>query len=88
MSARPLNLKILTPEENIFEGSAISIVAKGTMGYMGILKDHAPLAITLEPGKFIFRNENDHTTVYQLTTGFLEVRNNNITVLADKAEKI
>lgn len=79
-------LKIVTPNEVFFEGGAVSVVAPGTVGYLGILKNHAPLVTTLDKGNLTFRNEEGKTQSFKVQGGFLEVLQNRVLVLTDTIE--
>ncbi|HAM63614.1 MAG TPA: ATP synthase F1 subunit epsilon [Erysipelotrichaceae bacterium] len=79
-------LKIVTPTEVFFEGQAVSIVAPGALGYLGILQHHAPYITTVSKGNLIFRSPDGKTTSYKVEGGFLEVLNNRVLVLTDKIE--
>ncbi|OIO38598.1 MAG: ATP synthase F1 subunit epsilon [Candidatus Omnitrophica bacterium CG1_02_46_14] len=79
-------LKIVTPTEVFFEGRAESVVAPGGLGYLGILKSHAPFISTVSKGNLTFRNPDGKSQSYQVEGGFLEVLNNRVLVLTDKIE--
>jgi len=63
-----------------------SIIAPGTEGYLGVLRNHAPLVTGLMPGKLTVGRLDGRRDMYALSGGFLEVRNNVATVLADALE--
>ena len=48
--ATTITLKVLTREGLAFNEEAVSVVAPGTPGYLGMLHNHAPLVTTLTPG--------------------------------------
>ena len=77
-------LKIVTPTEVFFEGQAVSVVAPGALGYLGILKDHAPFISTVTKANLTFRNPEGITKTFKVEGGFLEVQNNRVLVLTDK----
>ena len=79
-------LKVITPNEIFFEGSVVSIVAPGGLGYLGILKDHTPLVTAISKGNLTFRDDAGKTTTFKVEGGFLEVQNNQVLVLTDKVE--
>ncbi len=81
--AKGLTLKVVTPESVYFEGSVEHVMAPGTLGYLGILKDHAPFLTTLESGKLTYRDEQGHTKAFGIQGGFLEVLKNRVLVLTD-----
>ena len=82
--ADPIHLKVLTEAGVAIEESAVSIVAPGELGYLGILKNHAPLVATMGPGKVTFRDPSGGTQVMQsLGAGLLEVQKNQAVLLLD-----
>ncbi len=46
-----MNLIVLTPEKEIFQGTITSIKVPGTVGQFQVLKNHAPIVSSLEEGK-------------------------------------
>ena len=78
------DLKVVTPDGVAFTGKTISVVAPGTLGYLGILKNHAPLVTSLEKGTLTYKDGADSVHTFQIEGGFLEVRNNRVLVLTDK----
>lgn len=80
------HLKVLTPEEIVFDDDVLSIIAPGSEGYLGVLTDHAPLIATLKLGTLIITDKNKNKYYYRVTEGFLQVIKNQVYVLVDKAE--
>ena len=79
-------LKIVTPTEVFFEGQAVSVVAPGALGYLGILQNHAPFITTVSKGNLTFRDPEGKTQTFKVEGGFLEVLNNRVLVLTDKVQ--
>jgi len=78
------SLEILTPNRTFFAGPVASLIAPGTLGYLGILTNHAPLITTLVPGRMSWRDASGQTTTLQSTGGgLLEVHRNRVTLLSD-----
>lgn len=76
------NLKIIDPEKTIYEGKVSSLIVPSALGYLGILADHAPLMAYLKSGKVTFKEEQEKTQTLSLKEdGFIEVINNNATIL-------
>ncbi|MEI8176423.1 MAG: F0F1 ATP synthase subunit epsilon [Candidatus Omnitrophota bacterium] len=82
------HLEILVPDRTLFAGDAVSLVAPGESGYLGILVDHAPLITTLLSGKITFRNPAGSEAVLNAKGGgFMEVYKNNVTILLDGVQE-
>lgn len=82
------HLIITTPEEVIFDGTVISLIAPGGAGYLEILANHAPIITTLNKGTVTLKDENNQKTFYQITGGLLEVAKNEASLLADTIKKV
>jgi len=85
--ANNFRLTIITPEKTIYDSEAISLVAPGEVGYLGILFNHAPLITNLVPGKLEVTNPSGVKNTMHLDGGFMEVFKNSVTILADSVEK-
>lgn len=53
---------------------------------MGVLTDHAPLITGLVPGKLTVKDENNQEVHFAVSSGFMEVFKNQVTILADSIE--
>ena len=80
-------LRIVTPTEVFFEGQAVSVVAPGALGYLGILPNHAPFITTVSKGNLTVRDPQEKTQIFQVEGGFLEVLNNQVLVLTDHVSR-
>jgi F-type H+-transporting ATPase subunit epsilon len=79
-------LTIVTPEKMVYDEKVESLIAPGTVGYLGILAHHAPLMTGLVPGKLTIRKADGEVEILAISGGFLEVSNNKATILADAIE--
>lgn len=77
------HLSIVTPEEIVFEGEVISVIAPGIEGYLEVLTHHAPLITILQKGTVTVTDASHQKKVWQITGGALEVSHNNASVLVD-----
>lgn len=84
--ANKLHVDIVTVEGRRFEGEADFVVAPGSEGELGILPRHIPLLTALAPGSVKVENGKDEQFFF-VSGGFLEVRPDEVTVLADAAER-
>lgn len=81
-----IRLDIVTAEQLVYSEEVDMVVVPGIDGEMAILPHHAPLMTMLQPGELLVRNQGQDTSLV-VTGGFLEVRPDRITVLADAAER-
>jgi F-type H+-transporting ATPase subunit epsilon len=81
-----LRLEIVTIERLAFSGDVDIVIAPGVQGELGLLPQHAPLITALEVGELRFRQGNQEQG-FAIGGGYLEVLNNQVTVLADSAEQ-
>ena len=84
--AATFHVRLLTPEREVFAGEAQHLYARGSLGYLGVLANHAPLLTSLEPGVMSIRLPDGRNEHFAVSGGFLEVSDNRATVLADTAE--
>jgi len=83
---KTFNVNIVTPEESVWDGQVQSLVAPGLDGYLGVLANHAPLLGALGEGDLRLTTPENNEIHFQISGGFLEVLNNDVTFLADQAE--
>lgn len=81
--ADPITLRVVTQEGLAFEDQAVSVIAPGAIGYLGMLKHHTPLVTTLVPGTLRWRRANGERHSRRIGAGLLEVVRNRITILTD-----
>ena len=87
MADKGFRLTVFTQEKAVLDQQALSIVAPGSEGYLGVLRDHAPLVTQLMPGKLTVKDLSGAEAVYVVSGGFLEVNHNTVTILADALER-
>jgi F-type H+-transporting ATPase subunit epsilon len=83
----PIHCQIVSQDKLLFEGPVDIVVAPGTEGEMGILPNHTPLLTTLDFGVLRIRYQ-DQEQAFAIAGGFLEVRPDVVTVLADVGELV
>ena len=83
----PLTVDIVTAERLVLSEEGVDeVVAPGIEGELTVLPMHAPLLTMIKPGVMRIKRGNDETEM-AITGGFLEVRNDRVTILADAAER-
>lgn len=78
-----MQLEIVTPEKNLYNGEVTSVVFPGSDGSFGILDGHAPIVSTLKEGEIKITESNNSETSFNVKGGVVEVNNNKIIVLAE-----
>ena len=82
-----LQLKITTPEGIVYKQEVDSVTIPTQTGEITVLPNHIPLVSVLQPGEIIAR-KNGKEEYLSVSTGFIEVNKNNVTLLADTAETV
>ena len=81
-----MNLEILTPEKKLFSGNVYGVQLPGIAGSLEVLEKHAPLVSALKAGRLkVLKDRNNHLSYFDIQSGFVEVINNNVTVLVEGA---
>jgi F-type H+-transporting ATPase subunit epsilon len=84
VAAERLTVTLISPEESVFEGEADMVVAPAWDGEVGILRGHAPMMVLLGEGRMrVTRGEVEER--FFVSGGFLQVVDDVVTVLADRA---
>jgi F-type H+-transporting ATPase subunit epsilon len=81
-----LNLEIVTPEKKVLSEAVDAVTVPTASGEVGILENHAPLISALKAGILSY-SKAGATERMMIAGGFLEVSRNNVSVLADTAER-
>jgi len=81
-----MQLEIITPDQKIFTGEVKLVKVPGSKGSFEILKNHAPIISTLEHGEIKIINLQDRIINYEISGGVIEVKQNNIIILAESVK--
>lgn len=81
-----LNLEIVTPEKKVLSETVDAVTIPTASGEVGILANHAPLISSLKPGVLSYTKAGA-TEKMVIAGGFIEVSADNVSILADIAEK-
>jgi F-type H+-transporting ATPase subunit epsilon len=69
----PLEVHIVTPEREVWTGTAEMLIARGVDGEVGILAGHAPLLVQLAIGPLRILHEGAEDVTAVVDGGFLHV---------------
>ena len=78
-----LKVSVISPEATLFEGEVASVVAPAFDGEVGILTGHAAMVTTLGAG--VLRLSDGQR--FNVEGGFLQVADNLVRVVTEKASK-
>lgn len=85
--ANTMHVELVSVERRIWSGQASAVYARTSDGELGVMPGHAPLLGALEPGHTV-RIERAGEPELKVTVhgGFLSVRGDGVSVLAETAE--
>lgn len=79
--------QVLTPDGTLFDGEVTAVSVPGVQGNFTMLHNHAPIVSTLGVGAVVITKADNSETVYAVSGGFVEMNDNKMTLLAEKAEE-
>jgi len=78
-----MQLSIVTPEKELFNGEITLIQLPGVNGLFEILKNHAPIISLLGKGKIKIIDKENKNHFFNISNGMVECNQNNIIVLIE-----
>ena len=81
-----MKLTILTPDTQLFEGDITSVNVPGVKAPFEVLNNHGPIVSALEKGDITVKTSSGVET-FAIETGFIEVLNNNVSILAQPVKE-
>ncbi len=83
-----MNLIVLTPDRQVFSGAIKSVKVPGSKGQFEVLKNHQAIVSSLNAGKVRVVLENGEKELFSIENGFIEVLNNEISLLVQGYQEI
>jgi F-type H+-transporting ATPase subunit epsilon len=83
---KTMKVSVVTPDGPVYDSDVEMVSTKALTGELGILPGHIPMVAPLEIGAVRLKKEGK-TDFIAVSGGFLEVRPDQVTVLAQAAEK-
>ena|SRR5829696_1915671 len=84
--AEKIQLEVVTPERRVLAEPVDMVTVPGLGGELGILPGHTPLISQLQTGVLTYVQEGKSFPLL-VSGGFVEVRDDHVSVLADIAER-
>jgi F-type H+-transporting ATPase subunit epsilon len=87
MPLHEFDLKVVTPDGEVWHSQATSVVIPGLDGYFGVWAGHEPLIAGVGTGAVMIKTPEEHVVhLVSVSGGFVEVSSAGVTVLAEAAE--
>ena len=67
-----MNITILTPDKEIFQGDIVSVKVPGTLGQFQVLKGHAPIVSSLANGEVVLVTNGGPYKFYDEESGTIK----------------
>jgi F-type H+-transporting ATPase subunit epsilon len=80
-----LDVEVLTPEGEVFEGEVQQVSTRTEVGEIGILANHAPLLAALRPTELRLHVSDSETRRYAQAHGWLQMFGNRARLLVEEA---
>ena len=87
MGEEGFTLDIVTLKKVAFSEAIKSVNAPGTEGYFSILVNHTPFVSSLKAGIIKVTRENEETSTFSMSGGFLMTDSKKVILLADAVER-
>lgn len=83
-----LQVELVAVEERVWSGRADMVIARTTEGELGVLPGHAPVLGQLAESSRVRIRADGTEAVYRVSSGFLSVTGEAVTILAESCESI
>lgn len=83
---KTIKVSVVTPDGPVYESDVEMVSTKAQSGELGILPGHIPMVAPLQIGAVRLKN-GGKTDLVAVSGGFLEVRPEQVTILAQSAEQ-
>jgi F-type H+-transporting ATPase subunit epsilon len=79
-----VDVEVLTPEGEVFNGEVRQVSTRTAVGEVGILANHAPLLAALQPAELRLHVSDSETKRYAQSHGWLQVFGNRAKLLVEE----
>ncbi len=83
---KSFQVDVVSPEATVWSGQATIVIARTPEGELGIMADHEPLMGALATGPVEIEAESGERTTIGVYGGFIQVLNNQVTLITDRAQ--
>lgn len=83
-----ITAQVVTPALALFEGKVDEVIAKSGSGLMTILPNHQPALLDLTHAPLVLKEPGGTEQVFVIEGGFLEFKENLLTILVDDGHQV
>jgi F-type H+-transporting ATPase subunit epsilon len=84
--AKTFHVDVVSPEATVWSGEATIVIARTPEGEFGVMADHEPMMGALATGPVEIEAANGERTTIGVHGGFIQVLENQVTLITDRAE--
>ena len=84
--AHELRVSVVSADAELWSGAATQVVARTTIGQIGLLAGHEPVLGILAPGEVRITTTDGSVITANAEDGFLSLQNDIVTIVAGAAE--
>jgi len=81
-----MNITVLTPEKEIYQGAITSVKVPGINGQFEILNNHAAIVAALGQGDVRIVDTKGEKKIFKIKKGFIEVLKNEVSLLVQSVK--
>jgi len=81
-----MNITVLTPEKEIYQGAITSVKVPGINGQFEILNNHAAIVAALGQGDVRIVDTIGEKKIFKIKKGFIEVLKNEVSLLVQSVK--
>lgn len=85
MAEKTMKLEIVAPDGIFYTGEAAMVELNTTEGEIGVYPDHIPMTMIVAPGVLTITEVTGKKQA-NLSSGFMEIQKDQMTILAEKIE--
>ncbi|QTI71345.1 F0F1 ATP synthase subunit epsilon [Gordonia sp. L191] len=87
MADKAFHVEVVSADAELYSGEATFVIARTTVGELGVMANHEPLLGQLVPGGYVvIVEESGERKAAAIEGGFLSITGQAVTILAESAE--
>ncbi|AFA72859.1 ATP synthase epsilon chain AtpC [Gordonia polyisoprenivorans VH2] len=87
MADKAFHVEVVSADAELYSGEATFVIARTTVGELGVMANHEPLLGQLVPGGYVvIVEESGERKAAAIEGGFLSITGQSVTILAESAE--